>query len=110
MDHNIEFAVSRGETLEAMGHEVTDAHDRAHAIASLAGGGFEAAGVELGLPVLDGYGVAGELRERLPTPPRLVAITGYREQQYRERSSLAGFHAHLVKPFSMADLIAAITA
>jgi len=61
--------------------------------------------LDLGLPVLDGY----ELAERLLREPtlqqiKLVAVTGYGQEQDRERSKQSGFFAHLVKPVSLQEL------
>jgi CheY-like chemotaxis protein len=48
---------------------------------------------------MDGYRVAEELR-RQPgtTATRLIALTGYGNEEARRRSREAGFDAHLVKP------------
>ena len=57
--------------------------------------------IDIGLPVLDGYQVARELRARrasLGTDVRLVAVTGYGQAEDRRRSRAAGFDEHLVKP------------
>jgi signal transduction histidine kinase/ActR/RegA family two-component response regulator len=57
--------------------------------------------VDIGLPVLDGYQVARELRERraaLGGATRLVAVTGYGQAEDRRRAREAGFDEHLVKP------------
>ena len=55
--------------------------------------------VDLGLPTLDGYEVARQVRavdERRGI--LLVAVTGYGAPEDRERSLMAGFDLHLVKP------------
>jgi PAS domain S-box-containing protein len=61
--------------------------------------------LDLGLPVLDGF----ELAERLLREPtlqqvKLVAVTGYGQEQDRERSRRSGFFAHLVKPVNLQEL------
>lgn len=54
---------------------------------------------DIGLPGLDGYGVARELRRNPSTShARMIAVTGYGGDQDRERSHQAGFDAHLTKP------------
>jgi CheY-like chemotaxis protein len=86
------------ETLGLFGHEV---------LAEATGGaGIDAALrhrpdvvlVDIGLPDVQGYEVARQLRERLGRGVRLVALTGYGEPADRERSQEAGFDLHLVKP------------
>jgi CheY-like chemotaxis protein len=60
---------------------------------------------DIGLPGLDGYGVAREIRLNPTTARvRLLALTGYGEDEDRRRSSEAGFDAHLVKPADPAEL------
>lgn len=61
--------------------------------------------LDIGLPGMDGYQVARELRRR-PRLERsvLVALTGYGQDQDRQRSRDAGFDEHLVKPASVDDL------
>ena len=61
--------------------------------------------IDIGLPVMDGYELARRLRadpafRELP----LVAVTGYGQQQDRQRSAAAGFTAHLVKPIDIEQL------
>ena len=54
---------------------------------------------DIGLPGLDGYGVASKLRQKsFTTKARLIAVTGYGAEEDRRRSQEAGFHAHLTKP------------
>jgi CheY-like chemotaxis protein len=54
---------------------------------------------DIGLPGLDGYGVARELRRHPDTAGvRIVAITGYGTAEDHRRMQEAGFDAHLTKP------------
>jgi CheY-like chemotaxis protein len=54
---------------------------------------------DLGLPGLDGYGVATALRQHPATaPPRLIAVTSDDSDAARQRSQEVGFERHLVKP------------
>jgi PAS domain S-box-containing protein len=64
---------------------------------------------DLGLPGMDGYEVAAELR-RAPGGgrPRLVAVTGYGREEDRRRSREAGFQYHLVKPIDPQELCAVL--
>jgi len=56
--------------------------------------------VDIGLPDLDGYEVARQIRAMLGASVRLIALTGYGHASDRQRSREAGFDAHLVKPVS----------
>jgi CheY-like chemotaxis protein len=54
---------------------------------------------DIGLPGLDGYGVAAEVRRDPATAhARMVAITGLGTGRDRERARQAGFDYYLVKP------------
>lgn len=54
---------------------------------------------DIGLPGMDGYAVAEELRRNPETArARLIAVTGYGQEEDRRRALDAGFDLHLVKP------------
>jgi signal transduction histidine kinase len=66
--------------------------------------------VDIGLPKLDGYGVAAYVREHLRGEPlRLVAMTGFGQESDRRRALAAGFDIHIVKPASMDALRSALS-
>lgn len=55
--------------------------------------------LDLGLPGMDGFELCRRLkREEGMANARFVAITGYAQDEYRERSKAAGFDLHLTKP------------
>jgi CheY-like chemotaxis protein len=61
--------------------------------------------LDLGLPGMDGF----ELCRRIKKEPglestRVIALTGYGQQEYRERSSEAGCELHLLKPFDAKNI------
>ena len=54
---------------------------------------------DLGLPGLDGHGVAAALRQHPATArARLIAVTANDSDAARQRSQEVGFERHLVKP------------
>jgi CheY-like chemotaxis protein len=54
---------------------------------------------DIGLPGLDGYGVARMLRDNPATArAHLIAVTAFGQDEDRRRSYEAGFEHHLVKP------------
>jgi two-component system CheB/CheR fusion protein len=54
---------------------------------------------------MDGYQVARRLRERSEDGhPLLVALTGYGQEEDRNRSLEAGFNHHLTKPLDPDEL------
>jgi CheY-like chemotaxis protein len=72
----------------------------------------DAAVIDVGLPDMDGYAVARAIRQRPlaqgAVPMHLIALTGYGQEDDRNRAMLAGFDLHLVKPLDIARLMAAI--
>jgi CheY-like chemotaxis protein len=55
--------------------------------------------LDIGLPGLDGYRVATDLRRRPEhAGVMLIALTGYGQAEDHRRSMEAGFDYHLVKP------------
>ena len=62
--------------------------------------------VDVGLPIIDGYEVATQVRLRLGRDrPRLVAMTGFGQEADRRKARDAGFDTHLVKPAPMEAII-----
>ncbi|HKX51503.1 MAG TPA: response regulator [Candidatus Binatia bacterium] len=60
---------------------------------------------DIGLPGLDGYSVARQLRQEQGSNKMfLVAVSGYGQEEDQERAKSAGFDAYLVKPISLKDL------
>jgi len=80
------------------GHDVRVAADGEQAVAI--GRAFEpqVAFVDIGMPRMDGFEVARQLRELLGDRVLLVALTGWGQDEDRRRSREAGFDHHLTKP------------
>jgi CheY-like chemotaxis protein len=85
--------------LELLGHRVTVAHTGPEGVAAARALKPDVVLCDIGLPGMDGYGVAGTLRQD-PTTARtnLIAITGYGQEADRRRAHQAGFNHHLTKP------------
>jgi CheY-like chemotaxis protein len=61
--------------------------------------------VDIGLPRLDGYGVAAQLRAHCSREQlRLVAMTGFGQESDKRKALEAGFDQHIVKPASIDTL------
>jgi CheY-like chemotaxis protein len=66
--------------------------------------------LDIGLPDLDGYEVAKQLRLLPETRDAiLIALIGYGRAEGRERSQSAGFNLHLLKPINLETLSALLT-
>ncbi len=99
VDDNVDAAELLASLLRARGHEVLSAHDGPGALAALDAWRPHAAVLDIGLPVMDGYELAGRIRERLgDDAPALFAVTGYGQASDAARSRDAGFRTHFVKP------------
>jgi PAS domain S-box-containing protein len=99
VDDNRDGAEMISDLLEISGYEVHIADDAWQALSVVESFRPHLAILDIGLPVMDGYALARELRARMgDTTPVLLALTGYGQEQDRRRGEEAGFTMHLVKP------------
>jgi PAS domain S-box-containing protein len=105
VEDNVDAADALAELLRMWGHEVDVVHDGASAVGRAGEGRPDVVLLDIGLPGMDGYQVAGALRA-LPElqGALLVALTGYGQEADRRRSAAAGFDHHLVKPVDLEEL------
>ena len=107
VDDNRDAADSMGAMLELDGHDVRVAYDGLAAVETAAAYAPESILLDIGLPGIDGYEAARRIRERSAIERRkvkLVALTGWGQDEDRRRSHESGFDAHLVKPVDVAAL------
>ena len=106
VDDNQDAARSLAAMLTHHGHATCVALDGPSALRVAQDFGPEIALLDIGLPGMDGYELAGRLRQ---TPGlrdvRLIALTGYGQESDRQRSAAAGFDMHLVKPIDLIELL-----
>lgn len=111
VDDNTDAADSMGDLLRAAGHEVVVVYGPLDALAVAKAFASEVAVLDIGLPVMNGYQLANELRQRLGIDaPAMIALSGYGQDRDRERSLACGFADHLVKPPGLRALLASIQA
>ncbi len=105
VDDNVDAADLLRDVLASFGHDVTVAHDGPTALPLAAATAFDLALLDIGLPVMDGYELAQQLR-RLPGRGdcKLIAVTGYGQDADRRRALQVGFDRHLVKPVRVEEL------
>jgi signal transduction histidine kinase len=89
--------------LQVAGHEVHEAATGLEGLEAAARVNPDVVLLDIGLPGLDGYQVAQQLR-RTNDVARLIAITGYGQPEDRERARNAGIEQYLVKPVDAATL------
>ena len=99
VEDKADAAASLRDRLELDGHEVATTTNGAEALARAATMRPDVVLCDIGLPGLDGYGVARAMRAD-PSLSRtlLVALTGYALSTDRARALAAGFDGHLAKP------------
>jgi signal transduction histidine kinase len=107
VDDNRDSVETLAEILRLDGFVVRVEGDGEAAVAAAREFAPEVVLLDIGLPKMDGYEVARELRKSLPSS-FLVALSGYGGKEYRDRSAEAGFDSYLVKPVEIADLLAVI--
>ena len=106
VDDNVDAVESMEILLQAFGYEVATAVHPDIALARLEAFAPAAAVIDIGLPGMDGYQLAAEIRRRLDGKPmRLIAFTGYGGADDITRARQAGFDAHLVKPVDIERLL-----
>ncbi|MCW1912450.1 PAS domain S-box protein [Luteolibacter sp. GHJ8] len=105
VDDNRDSAESMAMLQELSGHLTRIAHTGPEAILAATEFHPEVVLLDIGLPGMDGYEVARQLRA-LPdlTDAFLVALTGYGTSEDRQRAKDAGFNEHLVKPADLNQL------
>ena len=93
--------------LEQEGHTVHTAADGLSGFEVISQVRPDVALIDIGLPGLDGYGLAQQVRSTgLRT--YLIALTGYGLAEDRRRALASGFDAHLTKPPQMDRLLALV--
>ena len=98
VDDNQDAAEALAWILEPL-HEVQIAYDGRAAVERAQAFHPDVVLLDIGLPVLNGYQVAEELRKSPETVASvIIAITGYGQSSDRERALQSGFDFHLVKP------------
>ena len=62
--------------------------------------------LDIGLPKLNGYEVARKIRQQSWGEGMvLVALTGWGQEEDRQKSKEAGFNGHMVKPVDLGALM-----
>jgi signal transduction histidine kinase len=110
VDDNRDTAQAEAMLLKMHGHRVSLAHDGRSALELFEELKPDAVLLDIGLPVINGYDVAAQLRERGNAKTLLIAVSGYGQTEDRERSKRAGFNHHLVKPVDVRELLAILHA
>lgn len=105
VDDNVDGAETLADLLKYWGHQVRVAYDGPTALRTAQEFHPDTILLDLKMPGMDGYQVAGQLRLQAGLEKAVViAITGYDSQMDQRRSRQAGIDRLLVKPVDLADL------
>lgn len=105
VDDNADALQAMAELFREHGYACTVALDGPQGLAAAIGEQPEVVIIDIGLPGLDGFGVALELRRLYGPRMTLIAMSGYSAQDTRLRAEQAGFDDFLVKPVDMQALL-----
>jgi CheY-like chemotaxis protein len=89
--------------LAAFGHLVEAVHTPSSAIVLAKYFAPDIALLDIGLPEVDGWALAQQLRKHVRAI-HIIAVTGYSRDVDRQRSLAAGFVEHIVKPVEIPSL------
>jgi DNA-binding response OmpR family regulator len=82
-----------------MGHDTRTAHDGESAVSTAESFRPDVVLLDIGLPKLNGYEVAQRIRtSSWGESMFLIAVTGWGQDEDRQRSSEVGLNVHMVKP------------
>lgn len=98
-DDNRDAAESLAMLLRMDGHEVTVVHNGKEALAAFSAMQPEVALLDIGMPELNGYEVARQVRQgSLGRAVTLIAVTGWGQDRDKAQALAAGFNHHFTKP------------
>lgn len=110
VDDNRDAAKMLAMLLRLKGHSVRVVHDGASALEAVGAHSPELVFLDIGMPGMDGYEVARRIRGRAEWANiKLVALTGWGQEEDRRRTAEAGFDHHLVKPPDPAEIDTVLT-
>jgi signal transduction histidine kinase/CheY-like chemotaxis protein len=109
VDDNVDAVRTLAILLKLAGHDVMTAHRGPEAIELARLCRPQIILLDLGLPGMSGYDVVKRLRgEEWGGDALIVAVSGYGQEEDRQRTNEAGFDLHLVKPINYDELLTLI--
>jgi signal transduction histidine kinase/PAS domain-containing protein/ActR/RegA family two-component response regulator len=97
--------------LQLVGHQVHNCNTPAAALEAVAEDNYDALLLDIGLPGMDGYELARQIRQRKGAQtPLLIAISGYGQDKDRDAANAAGIDHYMVKPVDTEALLTLLQA
>jgi CheY-like chemotaxis protein len=111
VEDNVDVRAVMAEMLRLSGYEVVEAVNGLDALAAVAVKQPDAIVMDIGLPDMNGYELARQLR-LLPNSRDvpIIALTGFGQSRDKDAATQNGFNAHLVKPVEPEELIRTVEA
>ena len=104
VDDNESITKILAKVIKSLGHDVRVANDGASALAMAKEYRPHIIFMDIGMPGMSGYEAVREMRqlERISGyKMKIVAVTGYGQQEDKDRTKTAGFDFHLTKPMTI---------
>jgi DNA-binding response OmpR family regulator len=109
VDDNLDAAETIAAYLRLEGHDTKVVNQGGEVLAAARVFEPQVVVLDIGLPGLDGYQIARQLRSSEETRDTLlIAVTGYGREEDRALAAEAGFDCHFVKPADPIEIQAAI--
>jgi CheY-like chemotaxis protein len=108
VDDNKDLALSMARLLQLLGYEVETVFDGPNGIEAARKFQPRVVLLDIGLPNMDGYEVARTLREEGFRDTLIIAVSGYGQEEDRQRSREAGMDYHVTKPVDVKSITALI--
>jgi signal transduction histidine kinase len=105
VDDNVDAADSMALFVAQLGAEVRVSYDGTSALERLREFDPSLILLDIGMPGIDGYQTCEQIRRERGALVRIVAITGWGQEEDRRRAAKAGFDAHLTKPVNPQHLV-----
>jgi len=104
VEDNVDVRDLLGLKLRRLGHQVDAVGDGVTGVERILRTRPHMALIDIGLPRLDGYQVASEVRAKLGDEVVLVAVSGFGQPDDKRRALEAGFDDHITKPADVNDI------
>ncbi len=104
VDDNPPLADSLSKLLKLIGYETEVSYSANDSISVFERFQPDLALIDLGMPGLDGYALAGILRNDYQVKIPLIALSGYGMEEDKKKAIEAGFNQHLTKPVGLREL------
>jgi len=98
IDDNRDAADTLAKLVEALGGECRTAYDGETGLREVLAYRPEVVLLDIGMPGMDGYETCRRIRLELGYDTLVVAVSGFGQEQDKDRATRAGFDAHLTKP------------